>query len=60
MKKDEHQTERTGRIDAIIKEWKKRKAQDEAEARKAFYTPEYQEMIKQLRNENAAKGITIK
>ncbi len=60
MKNTACKKEETNRVDEIIKEWKKRKAQDIAEAREAFHTPAYQKMLKQLQKENAAKGITIK
>lgn len=45
--------------DSFLREWKKRKVQEEAEAIKAFNTPEYQQMLKELQKQNAAKGIAI-
>jgi len=45
--------------DSFLREWKKRKAQEEEEAVKAFNTPEYQQMLKELQKQNAAKGIAI-
>lgn len=47
------------RVHHFLAEWKKKKAEEEKEAKEAFNTPAYQAMLEQLRKENAAKGIII-
>jgi uncharacterized protein with von Willebrand factor type A (vWA) domain len=46
-------------VDRFIKRWKEEKAKDEQEAKERFKTPEYQAMLKELRKENAKRGIII-
>lgn len=51
--------ERQANIDRFIKRWKEEraKADDEFEAR--VKSPEYQDMLKELRKKNAARGVII-
>lgn len=51
--------ERQANVDKFIKRWKEEKAKDEQEARDRFKTPEYQAILKKLREKNAKRGIII-
>ena len=51
--------ERQANVDRFIKRWKEEKAKDEQEAKERFKTPEYQAILKKLREKNAKRGIII-
>ena len=51
--------ERQANVDRFIKRWKEEKAKTEQEAKERFKTPEYQAMLKKLREKNAKRGIII-
>ena len=51
--------ERQANVDRFIKRWKEEKVKDEQEAKERFKTPEYQAMLKELREKNAERGIII-
>lgn len=46
-------------IHKIISTWKEGKKLDEVEAKDRFKTPEYQKILKELREKNAKRGIII-
>ena len=51
--------ERQANVDRFIKRWKEEKVKDEQEAKERFKTPEYQAILKKLREKNAERGIII-
>ncbi len=51
--------EKQERIHKIIAEWKRRRAENEAEIREKVKTPEFKAMIQELKERNAKKGIII-
>jgi acyl-ACP thioesterase len=51
--------ERQANVDRFIKRWKEEKIKDEQEAKERFKTPEYQAILKRLREKNAERGIII-
>ncbi|AUD05437.1 hypothetical protein GCM10028818_53460 [Spirosoma horti] len=51
--------ERQANVSKLIDRWKERKKLSEEETQARVRTPEYQDILKKLRERNAAKGITI-
>ncbi|MBO0933715.1 hypothetical protein [Fibrella aquatilis] len=51
--------ERKANVAKLIARWKVQKKQSEEESRARVKTPEYQKILKELRERNAAKGIII-
>lgn len=51
--------ERQANIDKLIAHWKVQKKQSEEETKARVNTPEYQAILLNLRERNAAKGIII-
>ena len=51
--------ERQTNVSNLIERWKERKKLLEEETKARVKTPEYQAMLKDLRERNAAKGIII-
>ncbi|MCA0228999.1 MAG: hypothetical protein LCH91_00960 [Bacteroidetes bacterium] len=51
--------ERQANIDRFIKRWKEERAKADAEFEARVNSPAYQEMLKELRKKNAARGIVI-
>ena len=51
--------DRKANIAKLIARWKVQKKQSEEETRARVNTPEYQNILKDLREQNAAKGIII-
>ena len=59
-----HQTnltsaERQANVSKLINRWKERRKLSEEETQARVKTPEYQDILKKLRERNAAKGIVI-
>lgn len=51
--------ERQANVSKLITRWKAHKKQSEEETKARIQTPEYQTILKNLRERNAAKGIII-
>lgn len=51
--------ERQANIDRFIKRWKEERIKVEIEAEERMKSPEYQAMLKELREKNAKRGIYI-
>ena len=51
--------ERQANVSKLIIRWKQRKKQSEEETKSRVKTPEYQAILKNLRQRNADKGIII-
>jgi hypothetical protein len=51
--------ERQANIDRFIKRWKEEKLKDQIEFEERIKAPEYQEMLKKLREKNAERGIFV-
>jgi hypothetical protein len=51
--------ERQANIDRIIKRWKESREESRRETEQRVKTPEYQEILKRLREKNAERGIII-
>ena len=51
--------ERQANVSKLIARWKETKKQSEEETKARVKTPEYQAILKELRERNAAKGIVI-
>jgi len=51
--------ERQANVSKLIARWKETKKQSEEETKARVKTPEYQSILKELRERNAAKGIII-
>lgn len=51
--------ERQAHVARFLKRWKEEKQETEAEAKAFAATAEYKEILKQLKERNAARGITI-
>ena len=51
--------ERQANVSKLIARWKETKKRSEEETKARVKTPEYQNILKELRERNAAKGIVI-
>ena len=51
--------ERQANVDKFIKRWKEEKTKDEQEEKERFKTPDYQVILKRLKEKNAERDILI-